>query len=52
MGAGIIAGATPLTMTKAYTYAREEKIDDPSYLKHSKVYIFSGAIDTVVYPGT
>ena len=52
MGAGIIAGATPVTMTNAYTYAREGKIDDPSNLKHSKVYLFSGIIDTVVYQGT
>ena len=44
MGAEIIAGATPVTMTNVYTYAREGKIDDPTNLKHSKVYIFSDII--------
>ena len=52
MGAGIIAGATPVTMRNASIFAREGKIDDPSNLKHSKVYIFSGTKDTVINPGT
>ena len=47
--AGLEPGAF---VSKAHAFASQGKIDDPSNLKHSKVYIFSGSKDTVVNPGT
>ena len=41
----------PELISITHTTALSGTIDLPGYLRNDKVYLFSGMLDTVVYPG-